>query len=230
MDMLFRGLFDTNITQVISVMDFILCIGFALLSGLILALMYIYNTRYTKSFVSTLAILPSVVCVVIMMVNGNFGAGLAVAGAFSLVRFRSAPGSAREISAIFMAMSSGLIAGMGYLGYTLLFTIVIGGINMIYSYIDFGAKKQSEKYKILNITIPENLDYTGVFDDILLKYTKVYELTHVRSTNMGSMFKLTYNITLKKVEYEKSFIDELRCRNGNLEISVSKQDTLITEL
>lgn len=230
MDMLFRGLFDTNITQVISVMDFILCIGFALLSGLILALMYIYNTRYTKSFVSTLAILPSVVCVVIMMVNGNLGAGLAVAGAFSLVRFRSAPGSAREISAIFMAMSSGFIAGMGYLGYTLLFTIVIGGINMIYSYIDFGAKKQSEKYKILNITIPENLDYTGVFDDILLKYTKVYKLTHVRSTNMGSMFKLTYNITLKKVEYEKSFIDELRCRNGNLEISVSKQDTLITEL
>ncbi len=230
MDILFRGLFDTDMTQVIPVMDFMLCIGFALLSGLIFALMYIYNTRYTKSFVSTLAILPSVVCVVIMMVNGNIGTGLAVAGAFSLVRFRSAPGSAREISAIFMAMGSGLIAGMGYLGYTLLFTFIIGGINMIYSHIDFGAKKQSEKYKILNITIPENLDYTGVFDDILSKYTKVYELTHVRSTNMGSMFKLTYNITLKKVQYEKNFIDELRCRNGNLEISVSKQDTLITEL
>lgn len=137
MDTLFRGLFDTHMTQVISVMDFMLCIGFALLSGIIFELMYIYNTRYTKSFVSTLAILPYVVCVVIMMVNGNIGTGLAVAGAFSLVRFRSAPSSAREISVIFMAMGSSLIAGMRYLGYTLFFIFVIAGINMIYSHIFF---------------------------------------------------------------------------------------------
>jgi hypothetical protein len=189
-----------------------------------------YRSRYTKSFVVTLALLPTVVCVVIMMVNGNIGAGVAVAGAFSLVRFRSVPGTAKEITMLFLAMGSGLIAGMGYLGYAFLFTIVMCICHLLYQLINFGGSKKSFCYRTLTITIPEDLDYTGVFDSILREYTDTYELILVKTTNMGSMFRLTYNITLKDVTKEKGMIDQLRCRNGNLEISISKQPTATAEL
>ena len=227
---MFQGIFDTDMTTVIAVPDFLLCVGCALVIGLILAGAYMYVTRYTKSFVATLAVLPAIVCVVIMMVNGNVGAGVAVAGAFSLVRFRSVPGSAKEIGAIFLAMGTGLVAGMGYLGYAFLVAVILGGVTLLYNKVDFGAGKKAALYKTLHITIPENLDYTGVFDKILKQYTKTYEVVQVKSTNMGSLFKLTYKITLKNAEEEKALIDALRCRNGNLEISVSKQETIIGEL
>lgn len=230
LDSFFRGLFDTDMTSVISVSDFLLCIGCALVIGLILAFSYMYRSRYTKSFILTLALLPAVVCVVIMMVNGNVGAGVAVAGAFSLVRFRSVPGTAREITMLFIAMGSGLIAGMGYLGFALLFTIIMCVLSVIYNRLDFGAKKNAAMYKTLNITIPEDLDYTGVFEDILNEYTTSSELVRVKTTNMGSMFRLTYNLTLKDATKEKDMIDKLRCRNGNLEITVSKQETTVAEL
>ena len=153
LDTVFRGLFDTDITSVISFSDFLLCVGSALLIGLLLAVAYMYRIRYTKSFVVTLALLPAVVCVVIMMVNGNVGAGVAVAGAFSLVRFRSVPGTAKEIGAIFLAMGAGLIVGMGYLGYAFLFAILLSAASMLYSHFDFGAKKAA-KYKTLRSTSP----------------------------------------------------------------------------
>lgn len=226
----FRGLFDTDLTSVIALPDFLLCVCSALVIGLILAAFYMYRTRYTKSFVATLALLPAVVCVVIMMVNGNVGTGVAVAGAFSLVRFRSVPGSAREIGAIFLAMGTGLIIGMGYLGYAFLCAIVLGFASALYSHIDFGAKKNSALYKTLHITIPEDLDYTDVFDPILNQYTSACELATVRTTNMGSLFRLTYHITLNSAGKEKEMIDKLRCRNGNLEISISNQETMMTEL
>lgn len=227
---LFRGLFDTEMTSVISVTNFLICIVSALLIGLILAGCYIYRTRYTKSFVATLALLPAVVCTVIMMVNGNIGAGVAVAGAFSLVRFRSVPGSAKEIGAIFLAMGTGLVLGMGYIGYAFLFAVLLGAVNLIYNRLTFGANKKASLYKTLHITIPENLDYTGVFDEILKEYTSECELTQVKTTNLGSLFRLTYNITLRSAGKEKDLIDKLRCRNGNLEISVSKQENTIGEL
>ena len=230
MDKLFKGLFDSNGTVVISVTDFLLCVGFALVLGVIMALAYMYRTRYTKSFVVTLALLPAVVCVVIMMVNGNVGAGVAVAGAFSLVRFRSVPGTAKEICTLFLAMGAGLIAGMGYLGYAMLFTLVMMLMFVLYSHLDFGAKRNSAKYKMLKITIPEDLDYTGVFEDVFEKYTSSCELTQVKTTNLGSMFRLTYYVTLRDAALEKEMIDALRCRNGNLEISVSKQETTVAEL
>lgn len=206
------------------------CVCCALIIGLFLAFAYMYRIRYTKSFVATLAVLPAVVCVVIMMVNGNVGAGVAVAGAFSLVRFRSVPGSAKEIGAIFLAMGTGLVVGMGYLGYGILVALLLGSVNMIYNCVGFGAGKKAELYKTLHITIPEDLDYTGVFEEILQTYTSQYEVVRVKTTNMGSLFKLTYNLTLKNKEQEKEFIDELRCRNGNLEITMSKQETAIREL
>lgn len=230
LDLLFRGLFDTEFTQVISISKFLLCVGTALLTGLILAFCYMHHTRYTKSFVATMALLPAIVCVVIMMVNGNVGAGVAVAGAFSLVRFRSVPGSAKEIGAIFLAMGNGLVIGMGYIGYAILIALVLGGISALYNHIDFGASRKSAQYKTLHITIPEDLDYTGVFDDLLQAYTSSCELVHVKTTNMGSLFRLTYQLTLRDIKKEKEFIDQLRCRNGNLEISVSKQENTIGEL
>lgn len=227
---LFNGLFDTEYTNTIEMADFLLCLGAALIAGLIIAGTYIVKTRYSKSFIATLAILPVVVCVVIMVVNGNVGIGVAVAGAFSLVRFRSAPGTAKEICAIFMTMGAGLLAGMGYLGYSILFAAIVGVLGMIFSMFDFGEKKNSNKYKQLRITIPEDLNYTDVFDDILLKYTSDYELTNVKTTNMGSMFRLTYNVVMKHPEEEKALIDDLRVKNGNLEISISRQESLVTEL
>lgn len=226
----FRGIFDTDMTKVIALQDFLLCVGCALAAGLILAFTYMYRTRYTKGFVATLAALPAVVCVVIMMVNGNVGTGVAVAGAFSLVRFRSVPGTAKEISAIFMAMGTGLVAGMGYLGYALLVSLIFGGVNLLYTRLDFGSKKRAALYKTLHITIPEDLDYTGVFDGIFQQYTRECELTQIKTTNMGSLFRLTYQITLKQAGNEKEMIDQLRCRNGNLEITVSQQENVIGEL
>lgn len=222
LDPLFRGVFDTELTSVIAPADFLLCVGVSLLIGLLLCAMTMWRTKSSASFMVTLALLPAVVCVVIMMVNGNVGAGVAVAGAFGLVRFRSAPGSAREIGAIFIAMGAGLIAGMGYLGYAALFSLILGGVTMLYTAAHLG---EGSRNKTLHITIPEDLDYSGVFDPILKEYTTDYTLKHVKTTNMGSLFKLTYDLTLRDPAKEKAFIDELRRRNGNLEISMSYQET-----
>ncbi len=230
LDKLFKGVFDSELATVISVTDFILCIGFSLVLGLLMALAYMYKTRYTKSFVITLALLPAVVCVVIMMVNGNVGAGVAVAGAFSLVRFRSVPGTAKEIGTLFLAMGAGLIAGMGYLGFALLFTVILCAVFVIYNKLDFGARKNSAIYKSFRIVIPEDLDYTGVFEEIFSEYTTSCELVNVKTTNMGSMFKLTYDVVLRDCKKEKELIDKIRCRNGNLEINVSKQTSSGVEL
>ena len=230
LETVFQGLFDTDMTVVISIYDFLLCIACSLVIGLVLAFGYMYRCRYTKSFVMTLALLPAVVCVVIMMVNGNIGAGVAVAGAFSLVRFRSVPGTAKEITMLFLAMGAGLIAGMGYLSFALLFTVVMCLFTVLYNRLDFGAAKQAAVYKTLHITIPEDLDYTGVFERILEEYASSYELVRVKTTNMGSLFRLTYDLILRDGTREKEMIDKLRCRNGNLEITVSKQETAAEEL
>lgn len=227
---IFSGIFDTSTQTVVSPLKFILCIGTSLLIGLLLATVHTYKSRYTKSFVITLALLPSVVCVVIMMVNGNVGAGVAVAGAFGLVRFRSVPGTAKEIGSIFLAMCTGLAAGMGYLAYALLFAIIISLANIIYNYTGLGGREKSAGERILRVTIPEDLDYSDMLDDLLREFTKDWELLSVRTTNMGSLFKLTYQLTLKNSGDEKKFIDEIRCRNGNLEISSSRQETIAGEL
>ena len=229
MDAIFKGIFDNELIQTISVQDFLLCLGVSLVLGLIMAAAYMWRNEHTKSFLVTLALLPAVVCVVIMMVNGNIGAGVAVAGAFSLVRFRSAPGSAKEIVTIFLAMGAGLIAGMGYLGFATLFTVIMCAMFLIYNALAGNAKTERVN-KTIKITIPEDLDYSGVFDDIFAEYTKKNELIKVKTTNMGSMFRLTYNVTLRDATKEKQMIDRIRERNGNLEIMVSKQENRTAEL
>lgn len=230
LDNIFKGIFDSDLVSVIGVTDFLLCIGLSLVLGLLMALTYMYRTRCTKSFVVTLALLPAVVCVVIMMVNGNVGTGVAVAGAFSLVRFRSVPGTAKEICVLFLAMGAGLIAGMGYLGFAVLFTLIMCAIYILYNRFDLGAKRNADAYRTISITIPEGLNYSDVFDDVFAEYTLSHELIRVKSTNMGSMFKLTYNAVLGDASKEKEMIDKLRCRNGNLEIAVSRQETSSNEL
>ncbi len=222
---IFNGIFDPA-AAVIDIIDFMLCMAISVLIGVIIAGAYMFRGKYTKSFVVTLALLPCVVCVVIMMVNGNVGAGVAVAGAFSLVRFRSVPGSAKEICTLFLAMTSGLIAGMGYLAYAVLFTLILGVFFVIFNISGFGAHKGGNRYKSIRITVPEDLDYTDVFTEVLAEYTLSCELSMVKTTNMGSMFRLTYDVVLRNPSKEKQLIDELRCRNGNLEIQVSNQVTV----
>lgn len=230
MNLFFKGIFDTGFTFSISVKNFLLCLLVSLVLGFLMAAVYLWKNESTHSFVVTLALLPAIVCVVIMMVNGNIGAGVAVAGAFSLVRFRSAPGSAKEIVTIFLAMGTGLIAGMGYLGFAVLFTVIMCAMFLFYNFLVSAAKKGDSVDKMIKITIPEDLDYSGVFDDLFKKYTSRFELVQVKSTNLGSMFRLTYDVTLKDPKKEKELIDQIRCRNGNLEIMVSKQDSTAVEL
>ena len=231
---IFAGIFNTaattTTTSSIAIMDFILCIGAALVLGLLTALFFSYKNNCSKSFVATLVLLPAIVCVVILMVNGNIGTGVAVAGAFSLIRFRSVPGSAKEIAAIFLAMAAGLVTGMGYIGYAVLFVLVIGFAGILLTKLHFGESHTQPTDKTMRITIPEDLDYTGVFDDLFDNYTARHSLVSVKTTNMGSLFKLTYNLTLKDPATEKEFIDKLRCRNGNLEISSSLQEARAGEL
>ena len=230
MDKLFQGLFSGELANVISVTDFLLCISVSLALGLLMAVVCAWKDRHSKSFVITMGLLPAVVCVVIMMVNGNIGAGVAVAGAFSLVRFRSAPGSAKEIVSIFLAMGAGLICGMGYLGFAALFTVILCGVFLLYNLWASCNQKSEAIYKTVKITIPEDLDYTGAFDDIFVQYTKAYTLSQIKTTNMGSMFRLTYEITLLDTSKEKEMIDQIRTRNGNLEIMVSRQERPVAEL
>ena len=217
---LFDSIFGTATT--ISVQEFLICIAVSLIIGVFLALVYAFRSKYTQSFLVTLALIPAVVCVVIMMVNGNVGAGVAVAGAFSL-RFRSVPGSAKEICAIFLAMGAGLVTGMGFIGYAVLFAAILGGAMFICNLTGFGGGRDEER--ALKITVPENLDYTEAFDEILADCTDSYRLINVKTTNMGSLFKLTYVVKLKKHTNQKDMIDNLRVRNGNLEIMLAQVDS-----
>lgn len=206
----------------VSTSEFILYTLISLALGAVIALVFRYKNKVSKGFFITLAMLPAIVQVVIMLVNGNIGTGVAVMGAFSLVRFRSVPGSARDICSIFLAMAVGLAMGTGYALIAVIFTAILCAANIIYSSIPIG-EKSGEKQLI--ITIPESLDYSDIFSDLFEKYTSGCELVNVKTTNMGSLFKLTYKITLKKGASEKALIDELRCRNGNLEISCGQAFT-----
>ncbi|MGN0414766.1 MAG: DUF4956 domain-containing protein [Agathobacter sp.] len=225
---LFQGIFEHN-TTTIQISQFLLCIAVSLVIGLFFALIYSRN-RCSRSFIITLALLPAVVCVVIMMVNGSVGAGVAVAGAFSLVRFRSVPGSAKEIATLFLSMAAGLMTGMGYLGYAVLFSLVLGIVMLLLNRFAFRRLSQEDAGKILHITIPEDLNYGDVFEDIFTQFTSHWEVTSVKTTNMGSLFKLQYRITLLDPAQEKEFIDALRCRNGNLEIAITRQEVNPYEL
>jgi len=197
----------------------VICTFSSLIFGLAVAGIYMYKNKFTRSMALTLVLLPAIVQVIIMLVNGNIGVGIAVAGAFSLIRFRSIPGTAKEIGALFFAMALGFVTGLGYIFYALIFLLLVGGAWLLLTRISFG---DNANIRFLKIKIPENLDYDGLFDDILEKYTNSAELKSVTTTNMGSLFELVYTVSLKPALTPKAFIDELRCRNGNLNIRLSR--------
>ena len=221
------SIFDSIIETAGSVgpQEFLLCIASALVSGLILSGLYIYRNRHSGSYAVTVVCLPAIVSAIIMAVSGNIGAGIAVAGAFSLVRFRSAPGSAKEIAVLFLAMASGLLCGMGYVAYALLFAVSVGLIFFILTAVDFGGRKQNGAERIVKIVIPEDVDYGTEIEPVIGDYTVSHELVSVRSANMGSMYKLKYRVIMKDLAQQKELIDKVRVRNGNLEVAVIREET-----
>ncbi len=194
----------------------VLCTVVSLALGVAVALIHMYQNTYSRNFIITLALLPAIVQAVIMIVNGNLGTGVAVMGAFSLVRFRSVPGNSREIGSVFLSMAVGLAAGMGYLGLAALLTLVIGLASVLLVSLPVG--RGSMNGRELKVTIPENLDYTGIFDDIFGKYTGRAQLLRVKTVNMGSLYEICYRVELKSERMEKEMLDAIRCRNGNLGI------------
>ena len=209
-------MFNSVISAQMTLPSFLLCLGVALVLGLAAATVFARKDRHSAAYTQALALLPPIVALVIMMVNGNIGAGLAVAGTFALVRFRSAPGTAKEITGLFFAMAIGLACGMGYVAAAAVFFVVIAVFALLLDQIQFG--KAGEHERQLKITIPENLDYDELFDDLFAQYTRRHELVRVRTTNMGTLYELTYEIELKDAGISKDFIDAIRCRNGNLNI------------
>lgn len=194
--------------------EFLICAAVSLLLGCALAWIHTYRNQATRNFILTLILLPAAVQTVIMMVNGNLGTGVAVMGAFGLVRFRSAPGNSREISSVFLAMAAGLAGGMGYLGAAAVLVAMVGIVTAAVMRFPYNERGRQEKE--LKVTIPENLDYQGIFDDLFRKYTDGARLIRVRTVNMGSLYELQYHIMLKSEILEKEFLDQIRCRNGNL--------------
>ncbi|OJG73011.1 hypothetical protein RV12_GL000788 [Enterococcus quebecensis] len=188
-----------------------------------------YRNVYSKNFVITLAVLPVLVQLVIMLVNGNLGTGVAVLGAFSLIRFRSVAGGAREITSIFWSMGIGLATGMGYVSYIALFSLIIAIFLLILNTIHFGEKQKVAEREV-KVTIPEDLDYPGVFDDLFCQYTYSASLDSVKTTTMGSLYELRYRIKLKDSQQEKELMDAMRVRNGNLTIVFGKVSTNRDEL
>ncbi|MBQ5405980.1 MAG: DUF4956 domain-containing protein [Oscillospiraceae bacterium] len=227
LDSVFSTLYNSSAE--ITVPLFLIIMASALLLGALEAFVYRRNNPCTRSFAVTLAMLPAVVSVIILMVSGSIGAGVAVAGTFSLVRFRSAPGSAKEIAAVFIAMAIGLACGMGCPGLAALFTLIMCGAELLYSRVGFG-RDPFEARKTLSVTVPESLEYSGIFDDLFAAYTTEAKMTRVKTTNLGSLNRLSYEITLREPGTEKALIDAIRCRNGNLEISLGCRAAETNEL
>ena len=206
-------------TESQTIVSLLICFGVSIALGVLTALVFLHKSKHSAGFALTLALLPMAVAMVIMLVNGNLGAGVAVAGTFALVRFRSVPGTAREIAAIFTSMAIGLALGMGYIGIAVIFFVLISIFTLVLTAIDFGAPSKHEKS--LKITIPESVDYTGLFDEVFEKFGVKANLRKIRTTNMGTLFELTYDAVFPSGSIPKEFIDEIRTRNGNLNIVIS---------
>ena len=223
------SILENTTTTSLSYLNMAVCTAVSLVLGLVISLCYMFcSEKKSKSFIITLAALPILVQAVIMLVNGNLGTGVAIMGAFSLIRFRSVAGSAREIGAVFFAMTVGLATGMGYVGFAVIVTAVVTLLFIVITKLDFGGSKTTDKH--LKITIPENLNYSGMFDDLFAEYLSDYSLDKVKTTNLGSMFEVSYLIKFKNDLSEKDFIDAIRVRNGNLPIVCARVSAGTEEL
>lgn len=207
-----------SLVAAITTGEFLVCCVASIVLGMACAGIYMFRHSYSKNFVVTLAQLPLIVQMVITLVNGNLGAGIAVMGVFNLVRFRSIPGSAKDIGSVFLAMAIGLATGMGFLALAVVFTVIVAIVNLVFVATPFGQPK--EQAKTLTITVPEDLEFDGMFDEVLERFTAEYELIEIQTKNLGSLFQLSYLIRMKGHGEEKALIDSLRCLNGNLKIAL----------
>ena len=210
------SIFSSILTGSFSVGQYLLCLLFAGLCGAISALALGRESTSSRSFLISLVVLPIIVTTVILMVNGNVGTGIAVAGAFSLVRFRSAAGRARDISAIFLVMTAGIACAAGYVAIALLFTLIASGLILLLSRVPMSC----ERFAALHVTVPESIHFADAFDDLFEQYTKSRKLVKAKTSNMGSLYKLDYKIEMREPDRLQEFLDALRCRNGNLEIAI----------
>ncbi|MBQ3934888.1 MAG: DUF4956 domain-containing protein [Clostridia bacterium] len=213
-------MFDSIYSSTVTAGEFFLMAAVAVACGLLYAWIMSFRIRSTKRFFTVVALIPFIVAAVITFVNGNIGAGVAIGGAFALIRFRSAQGSSEEIVAILIAMGSGIAFGMGYLGYGVVILLGLAVLAILLSFLPIFEHKTQTKDKLLRVTIPESLTYQEAFDDIFKHYLTFSESVQVKTTGMGSMFRLSFRIRMKDSKEEKAFIDELRTRNGNLEIAI----------
>ena len=215
------GVFDTVLSQDLTMATAIATMLSAIILGIIISATYIFTHKgnYQQSFAVTLTMLPIILSVIILFVGSNVARAFSLAGTLSIIRFRSAPGDPEDIGYIFFSIAAGLACGVGLYLYGLVFVLLLCAFMIIIKSIGFGSG--GERARILKITVPEDLDYNGAFDDVLKGHTKTHRLTRVRTTDLGSLFELVYKVELKKEADEKKFIDELRCRNGNLNIILS---------
>ena len=218
----------TGVEGSLTVQNAVLCMAVSLLLGILISAAYGIQGTCSKNFMVTLVLLPVLVQMIIMLVNGNLGTSVAVLGAFSLVRFRSVPGSSKEMAVIFFAMAAGLATGMGFLRFAVLMTAIIGGVFLLLEKTRFGESKRERKN--LRVTIAEHLDYTEIFDDFFRQYTDQCDLQRVKTTNLGSMYELEYHIVLKDLRREKEMLDAIRCRNGNLTVICGRRAAIQEEL
>ena len=210
------SIFSTVLTGSFFAGAYLLCLLVAGLCGAVTALVLSRESTSSRSFLLSLVVLPIIVTTVITMVNGNVGTGVAVAGAFSLVRFRSVAGRARDISAIFLVMTAGLACAAGYITVALLFTLIASGVILLLSRIPMSC----DRFTQLHITVPESVHFADAFDDLFEQYTRSWKLTRAKTSGMGSLYRLNYKIEMKNPAAAQDFIDALRCRNGNLEIAL----------
>ena len=213
------SILSNNVSEMtVTLTQILLTISSSLILGFIIAMVHKYHNSYSKNFMFTIALLPVLVSSVIMMVNGNLGAGITVAGAFSLVRFRSAPGNAREITTIFFSMAVGLAIGMGYIVYATIFSLFVSLAMIVYTHLKFG--EATENARQVRITVPEYTNYMKDFDPVLKKFTSYHQLDQIKTTNLGSLFEVSFTVHEKNPYQEKEFLDELRLVNSNLPIVV----------
>ena len=222
------SLFSSIFTSTFTLGQFLIAVLASMVLGFVVSIYYMFRNTYSKSFVPSLILIPAIECVVIIMINGNMGAGIAVAGSFALIRFRSARGSAKDLTAIFMAMAIGIICGTGYIGIAVLFTLIVCVVGMFLSFVKYGECDGQMRY--LKITVPENLNYDEAFEEVLDNYCSSYEIEKVKTLSLGSLFRVDYSIVMKDTSKIKAMIDDLRIRNNNLEIVCGKEAVSKEEL
>lgn len=212
---------NSILTTPVTLAGLLATLAAALILGILTALVFSYQNKVSSSLSLTLVILPVAMSMIVLMVNGNLGIAVAVAGGFTLVRFRSIAGTGREISAVFSVMTLGVICGLGYLGIAAIFFVVMAALVFVLTAIRFGEHPHE---KLLRITIPESYDYMGLFDDIFRKYSIKASVEKIKTTNMGSLIEVTYRVCLPGDTLTKEMLDELRTRNSNLSIMLQSYE------